>query len=90
MSTSPNFFCGPGGVPSPKCEPTFNQIKRPEEEGWYWFRWSRDNHPWQCIQVERDKNGHYWALQSQYPDDKHDIENMLDGEWMGPIPMPPK
>jgi hypothetical protein len=91
MSTSPNFFCGPGGVPERVAE-LFPTTERPESEGWYWFRWSRDNHDWQCIQVARDHAGygHLWALESNRPGDENDIDNMVDGEWRGPIPMPPK
>lgn len=93
MSTSPNFFCGPGGVPEssgPTVVELFTPVERPGSEGWYWYRWSRENHDWQCIKVERDAGGHYWALESPRIDGQHDIENMVDGEWRGPIPMPPK
>lgn len=92
MSTSPNFFCGPGGVsdtPRQLVVELFTAIEKPECEGWFWFRWSRDNHDWQCIEVVQDR-GHLWARESNRPGDEHSIENMVGGEWCGPIPMPPK
>ena len=93
MPTSPNFFCGPGGVPDPLNRivlDLFAPVTHPEVEGWYWFRWSRDGHDWMCVEVERDHRGHLWALESRRPGDENDLENMIDGEWRGPIPMPPK
>ena len=68
----------------------FTPIERPTSEGWYWFRWSRDRHEWNCVPVVRDEHGYLWALESNRPGDEHAIENMSDGEWRGPIPMPPK
>lgn len=66
----------------------FIKVERPEREGWYWFRWSQD-HRWSCVEVVRDRRGYFWAKESNYPGDVHDVENMRGGEWLGPIPMPP-
>lgn len=83
-SSSPDFFCGPGGDSN-----LFKPLARPDRPGWYWFRWSRDDHDWQCIRVI-EAAGRLYAIESARPGDEHDLENMSDGDWAGPIPMPPR
>ena len=64
------------------------KVERPTVEGWYWYQWN-GNCKYKAIEVFRDVNGHWWASSVRRDDSYwHDLENMRDGDWYGPIPQP--
>jgi hypothetical protein len=73
------------------CSPALTWTRtKPRSVGWWWYRWSRDGHRPQIVEIVEEEfgpNTDLFIRTGPGQDDTAFIENW-DGEWAGPLRIP--